>query len=229
MDVPDPRRIPTYGLGESAHYLRVPTATLRSWVVGRPYPVHGGTRFFKPLVALTGSRPPLLSFVNLVEAHVLAAIRRYHEIPLDKVRRALGFVERQRSTPSPLANAAFETDGLDLFIENYGRLVNASSDGQLAMRQMLERHLRRIERDATGLAARLYLFTRRLEPDEPKIVVVDPQIAFGRPVLVGTGVPTAVLADRYRAGESMDDLADDYGCGRTLIEEAVRCELRWAA
>ncbi|MBI5487050.1 MAG: DUF433 domain-containing protein [Deltaproteobacteria bacterium] len=226
---PDPRRIPTYGPVESAHYLRLPAATLRSWVVGRSYPVRGGTRYFKPLVEVKGSKPPLLSFLNLVEAHVLAAIRRSHEIPLDKVRRALDFVERHCCTPNPLANAGFETDGLDLFIEHYGRLVNASSDGQIAMRQMLETHLRRVERDATGLATRLYLFTRRVEPDEPRVVVVDPLLGFGRPVLVGTGIPTAVLADRYRAGESMDELADDYGCDRNLVEEAVRCELRWAA
>jgi uncharacterized protein (DUF433 family) len=55
--------------------------------------------------------------------------------------------------------------------------------------------------------------------------VIDPRISFGRPVLAGTGIPTAVIAERYKAGESMDDLADDYGCQRFEIEEAVRCEL----
>jgi uncharacterized protein (DUF433 family) len=225
----DPRLVPTYGVAESAHYLRLPVATLRSWVVGRPYPVRGGTRYFKPLIEVDPAKPLLLSFVNLVEAHVLAAIRRSHEIPLDKVRRALTFVKQRCCTPHPLANAAFETDGLDLFVQQCGKLINASSDGQIAIRQMLEAHLRRVDRDGTGLAARLYIFTRRVDPEEPRVVVVDPQLAFGRPVLVGTGIPTAVLADRYRAGESMDDLAGDYGCARDLIEEAVRCEMRWAA
>lgn len=225
----DPRLVPTYGVAESAHYLRLPVATLRSWVVGRPYPVRDGTRYFKPLIEVDAAKPLLLSFANLVEAHVLAAIRRSHEVPLDKVRRALSFVEQRCCTPHPLANAAFETDGLDLFVQQYGRLINASSDGQIAIRQMLEAHLHRVERNPRGLATRLFLFTRRGDADEPKVVVVDPRLAFGRPVLVGTGVATAVLADRYRAGESMDDLADDYGCDRTLVEEAIRCEMRWAA
>jgi len=44
-------------------------------------------------------------------------------------------------------------------------------------------------------------------------------------VLAGTGIPTAVLADRYKAGESMRDLSVDYECERDLIEEAIRCEL----
>jgi uncharacterized protein (DUF433 family) len=55
--------------------------------------------------------------------------------------------------------------------------------------------------------------------------VIDPQVSFGRPVLVGTGIPTAVIAGRYKAGESMDALADDYGRQRFEIEEAIRCEL----
>jgi uncharacterized protein (DUF433 family) len=50
-------------------------------------------------------------------------------------------------------------------------------------------------------------------------------VSFGRPVLAGTGIPTAVIAERYKAGESMDDLADDYGRRRLEIEEAIRCEL----
>jgi uncharacterized protein (DUF433 family) len=56
-------------------------------------------------------------------------------------------------------------------------------------------------------------------------VVIDPRISFGRPVLAGSGIPTAVIADRYKAGESVDELADDYGRKRLEIEEAIRCEL----
>ena len=33
-------------------------------------------------------------------------------------------------------------------------------------------------------------------------------------------------ADRYKAGESIADLADDYGEDPLNIEEAVRCELQ---
>ena len=33
----DPRELPTYGIVEAAHYLLIPRATLRSWVVGYTY------------------------------------------------------------------------------------------------------------------------------------------------------------------------------------------------
>jgi uncharacterized protein (DUF433 family) len=170
----------------------------------------------------------LLSFVNLVEAHVLDvldALRREHEIPLQKVRKAILYLSQQLDSRHPLADQCFETDGVDLFIRQYGQLVNISRAGQLAMRKILEAYLRRVERDEAGVVARLYPFTRKRMLDDPKVIVIDPRISFGRPVLAGSGIPTAVVAERYKAGESVDELADDYGRKRLEIEEAIRCEL----
>jgi uncharacterized protein (DUF433 family) len=225
----DPREMPAYSLAEAVHYLRIPLATLRSWVCGRHYPTEGGTRFFKPVIELPNPELRSLSFVNLVEAHVLDAIRREHDIPLPKVRIALDYVKRQFSSRHPLADQKFQTDGVDLFLSRFEKLIVVSAAGQLAMKEMLAAHLRRVEHDATGLAARLYLFTRKREPDEPRIIVVDPWVSFGRPTITGTGITTAIVAERYKAGESVDELAQDYGCQRGHVEEAVRCELALAA
>lgn len=221
----DPRELPSYSIRETAHYLRIPVATLRSWVMGRYYPTEKGLRHFEPIIALPDPKKPLLSFVNLVETHMLDAIRREHNVPLHKVRTALRYIKRQFPSEHPLADQSFETDGSNLFIEKLGQLINVSQEGQLAMRELLDAHLRRIERDPSGLAVRLYLFTRKRTTQEPKVVVIDPMISFGKPVLAGTGIPTAVIAERYKAGESMDELAGDYGRERSEIEEAIRCEL----
>jgi len=221
----DPRELPAYGIAEAAHYLRIPKATLRSWVVGRFYPTEVGRKFFRPLITLPDKRKPFLSFTNLVEAHVLDAVRREHEIPLNKVRTALDYLRRQFPSKHPLADQRFQTDGLDLFVDKYRQLINVSRAGQLAMRNLLEAHLRRIDRDEAGFAVRLFPFTRKRQLEEPRVVVIDPYVSFGRPVLVGTGIPTAVIAERYKAGESVDDLADDYARPRVEIEEAIRVEL----
>lgn len=225
----DPRELPTYAIAEAAHYLRIPRATLRSWVVGRYYPIEKGRRFFKPVISLAGKRNRLLSFFNLVEAHLLDAIRREHEVPLLKVRTALFYLKAHFPSKYPLADQRFETDGLNLFIEKYGQLINISQAGQLAIQSLLEAHLRRIERDPSGFAVKLFPFTRKREPDEPRVVVIDPFVSFGRPVLVGTGIPTAIIAERYKAGESIEGLADDYGRPQLEIEEAIRCELQLEA
>ena len=221
----DPRELPVYGIPEAAHYLRIPVATLRTWVCGRYYPTQQGRQRFKPIIALADTDRFLLSFVNLIEAHVLAAIRRRHRVSFPKVRGALRYLNQHLPSPHPLADQRFETDGLDLFVEQFGKLIAISDEGQLSMRNMLKTYLHRIERDISGLAIKLYLFTRQDDPETaPRVIVVDPHIAFGRPVLVGTRISTEVVYQRFEAGESVARLADDYGRTSEEIEEAIRCE-----
>ena len=97
----DPRLSPAYSVAEAARYLRMPGGTLRSWVVGRWYPVAGQSKRSRPLIHLDDPQKQYLSFINLVEAHVLAAIRRRHGVRLPKVRRALGYVQRQFPVDHP--------------------------------------------------------------------------------------------------------------------------------
>jgi len=227
--ISDLRELPAYGFAEAAHYLRIPVATLRDWVHGRRYGTISGEKHSKPLIELPERRVPAMSFFNLIEAHVLDAIRREHRIPMYKVRKALDYVQKQFPSKHPLAEQRFETDGMELFVSQFGNLISVSQSGQLAVRELLAGHLRRVEHDSAGMAIRLYPFTRKRTLDEPRFVVIDPYLSFGRPVLAGTGLATSVIAERYKAGESIDELADDYGCKRPQIEEAVRCELDLAA
>jgi uncharacterized protein (DUF433 family) len=220
------RRLPAYPFVEAAHYLNLPNSTLRAWCVGQRYAYKGQPRKFMPLIRLDGRPGEGLSFLNLIEAHVLAAIRRVHGVPLPKVRKALGFVSSHLNIERPRARAVFQTDGVDLFVEELGRLVNASQHGQIEMASMLRAHLQRVERDPAGLPVKLFPFTRRQgSGDAPAPIEIDPRIAFGRPVLRGKGVPTAVLADRFKAGDTLQEIADDYVTSTEQIEEAIRCEL----
>ena len=224
----DVRELPAYGVAEAAHYLLVPRATLRSWVAGMSYGSDGERRFFKPVIQPAATSPVALSFINLIEAHVLAAIRRKHRVDMPAVRRAIDFLKKEFGSQHPLADHKFETNGVDLFVERYGQLLSVSEGGQLAVRQLLEAHLRRIDRDDKGFPLRLYPFTRVDESEQPKNIVIDPFISFGKAVITGTGVSTDIVAERFKAGESADELANDYGCAREKIEEAIRCELSLA-
>lgn len=236
------RELPAYPLTEAARYLRMSRATLNTWVHGRFYPTERGRAFFHPLIALPDPERRVLSFVNMIEAHVLSAIRKDHGVALPKVRKALDYVAKNLRVRKPLADQRFLTDGVDLFIEYLDRdlsrnhvayagtavayeFLNVSQQGQLTLREMMVNRLRRIDHNTAGIPIRLYPFTRRGESDQPKMIVMDPDVSFGRPVLAGTSITTAILAERYKAGESMDALAEDYGRSRDEIEEAVRCEL----
>jgi hypothetical protein len=72
----DVRELPAYGVAEAAHYLRIPAATLRAWAVGMSYGSDSERKFFKPVIQPAAKSPVSLSFINLIEAHVLGAIRR---------------------------------------------------------------------------------------------------------------------------------------------------------
>jgi uncharacterized protein (DUF433 family) len=226
----DPRDVPTYTCADVARYLGLPASTVRAWALGTQYSVAGSKRRFKPVIARPDSGSNLLSFTNLIEIHVLSAIRRTHRVSLQKVRETLRFIGEQFPTEHPLARMEWSAHEMDLFVEILGKIFSVTDgSGQVEMREVVEAYLARIERDERGLAARFYPFTRaehadRPLTDQPKVIVIDPRISFGAPVLIGTGIPTQVLASRFKAGESIAALARDYACKRGLIEEAIRCE-----
>ena len=129
----DLRLIPAYTVAEAAHYVRRPEATLRSWVAGRLYPASGKQRRSRPIIRLDDPKRRHLSFLNLVEAHILGAIVSRHGVRLPNVRRALDYVQREFRVERPLIHQEFQTDGLDLFVDRYGAMINASREGQKAM------------------------------------------------------------------------------------------------
>ena len=221
----DPREVALYSVPRASRYLKIPQRTIRDWVMGWKYPTKGSVRQLDPVIKLPQPGVPILSFMNLVEAHVLGGMRRLETVPFPKVRAALNYLEREFPTHHPLADQLFETDGVNLFIRRLDDLINISENGQLEMRELVSGYLRRIDRNINAGAVRLYPFLKK-EPsfDEPKRVMIDPLISFGRPVLVGTGVPTDVIAERFYAGDTFDDLAKDYDITPTQVEEAVRYE-----
>jgi uncharacterized protein (DUF433 family) len=96
------------------------------------------------------------------------------------------------------------------------------SDGQTVMRDVLARSLKRVDRGGDGRVLRLYPWL--LDPKEPRAFEVDPDRSFGRLVLIGTGVPTEMVAQRFRAGESIESIAGDFGMPPARIEQALRWE-----
>ena len=171
----------------------------------------------------------MLSFSNLIEAFVLASMRRVHGVSMQKVRKAVRFVGKDLGFSRPLIHGSFRTDGVNLFVQHANRLLDVSAKGQAVLREVLEESLERIDWEG-DFAARLYPWVREGElKTQPKTIVVDPRRGFGQPVIAGTGIEARVVAGRYRAGESIAVLAEDYRVNFEQIEDAIRCETREAA
>ena len=174
----------------------------------------------------------LLSFANLCELHVLSAIRRQHKISLPKVRGSVEYLRKKLKSARPLIDLEFKTNGIDLFVEYASGLLNVTRQEQEAMRGDFELALDRIERDGAGMPIRLFPFSRgsiaSAADKQLRTIVIDPRLFFGRPVLIRAAVPTEIIIDRFSAGDSVAEMAQDYRVGQAEIEEALRFAQRCA-
>ncbi len=221
----DPVKTGTYTIGEAARYVSAPYSTIFRWTVG------AGTK--DSLVKIPSQKPNLISFMNLTELHLLCAIRREYKISTQKIYNAIEYLkeygesEDERNYPLVCGKLHVDKDRRGLFVRQLGVLVEASRSGQVAMHDLIGLALDRIELDERDIPTKFYPFTRYdIRDNSPKKIVIDPRISFGRPVISGTGIPTNIVAGRYKDGESIRSLSKDYGCPPQDIEEAIRVELQ---
>lgn len=214
-----PEEIPVCSVSNAAAWLSLPVSTARAWALGQ--------RGFERVIDTADPKRALLSFRNLVELHVLSAVRREHHVPLQHVRRAVDFLREELHVAYPLADQQFFACNGELFIEHLGRVLSVSQPRQLAMREVMSAYLRRVERDRTDYPIRLFPFASKDLDAVPRIVI-DPRVQFGRPCLANTGIPTSAIAQRVKAGESIAAVAADFARPPADVEEAIRFELNAA-
>lgn len=210
----DVREFPRYSISEAAFYVRIPATTLVAWTRGQDYLTQTGVhRTFKPLIGLADPRNKFLSFFNLVEAHMLRSTTE-RGVPLKNVRKALEYIHETIPGKHPLLMHDFEVSGKDVFIQHLGHTINATRHGQLAMRKILQKYLERIVRDTCGLPIQVF-------PINSRRLVIDPRFSSGKPVLKDTGITASVLWGRQRTGESVPEIAKDYGLTQLEVKEAI--------
>ena len=160
---------------------------------------------------------------NLVEAHVLRALRSVHGARMGNVRPALSYAEEQLGISRLLLHDELLTSGGELLLQQLDQLINLSRSGQLALRRLLKDCLNRVERDDQRLPFRVYPVLPR-QSANARAISINPRISFGRPVLAGSGVSTRALVDRIDAGEDIAAIAHDYGLAESQIHDAVLYE-----
>jgi uncharacterized protein (DUF433 family) len=215
----DVRDYPSYSIDEVAEYVGVPKRTLRHWISGYKYKTRNGIRLAPPIIKPADPKKNLLSFFNLVEAQVLAATRE-QSVGLTRVRSAIEYLRETAHQDRPLLNCVFETAGQHLFVERIAgsRLknpLNVSLHGQYGFKAILQKYLKRIERDSKGLPTRLYPM-KAGHDTQRKIITIHPYVSAGKPSLRKSGVMAEVIWRRKRAGETERALARDF---KTTVDE----------
>lgn len=205
---PKSHEVANYSSVEAAQYLRLKLEDVRRWV-GE---------------GIVRSPGPGISFLNLLELHILKGLRREFRLPLQRIRRALEEYSETEYYEHPFLDPRLETDGIHLFLHDGDEYLNLNRPGQRGIPQILSTYLQRIYRLANG-EFQFFPFIVGEDAQEPRTIQMSPNIAFGRPVLAQTGIATDVIAGRFRARDSIADLAEEYGVSPALIEDAVRWEL----
>jgi len=143
---------------------------------------------------------------------------------MSRLREALRSAAQEFQIDRLLLSPELRTAAGEVLLERYGRLINLGRAKQLAMRHYFAAHLKRVSWDAQGPAQFFPSFVSVLAmpPQEtPRLIVIDPRVSFGKPVLASRGIRVSAIVSRVDAGEAEDAIAEDYGLTREEVDAAI--------
>ncbi len=168
-----------------------------------------------------------ISFHDLLEVRFVKAFLK-HGVSLQTIRVASEQARAMFNHPYPFTCKRFQTDGKTIFataLETTGetQLLDLVKR-QFAFTKIIEPSLYRgIEFGNNELASHWYPVPRS------KAVVLDPAIAFGKPIVTQGSIRTSILYDAFKAEENKQYVAKLYEVPVGAVEAAIRFEERLAA
>ncbi|HLK60645.1 MAG TPA: DUF433 domain-containing protein [Chthonomonadaceae bacterium] len=214
-----------YSLPEAARLLRMPSATLRTWVEGRSVPSKEGRQvvlpvLHRPLQKVEGET--VLTFQDLIELHFISLFRS-EGVSLQTIRAASERAAVLFRTDHPFAVQRLRTDGKRIFAEltpkdieavRYDKILDELALGQTVIDSLAKSFFRKLDYDAHEV--------RRWWPlGRENRVVLDSERAFGKPIDAKSGVPTHALYRMVRGGESPERVAAWYGVELEAVQAAI--------
>jgi uncharacterized protein (DUF433 family) len=217
-----------YTLPDAAKLLNLPIPRLRTWVIGRTVPDQSsGRKKVYPAGSIKThgiARDRHFSFHTLIELFILAHLRGLG-VSLRVLRQARRELAEREKTPHPFALEGLLTDRKKLLFDlGTKALLELGAGGQTSFEEVVAPFCIRLDFDVTTRMACRY---HPLGKDKP--IIVDPAHAFGRPTIVGTNIVTENVAALIRGGETVEDVASDFGLAPEVVSEVWSFENRLAA
>ena len=158
-----------------------------------------------------------LSFLDLIE---IKFIKYFLEIGIKRseIIKAYKKARKELSMEHPFATK-FTTDGVYIFADNNYQLLGLSAN-QYAFRDFFELY------DGIDFKNEL-VSSWKPYPKDLKNVILDPEIRYGQPVIVGYNILTRTLYDIYIAeNKNINNVKKWYNLPENLIMEAIKFEER---
>lgn len=215
--------VPLFTPREAAQHLGVPRSTLRAWLLNETGP--------GPLVHRVESSQPAgatIPFIAMVEAHVLRALRKLGLNPRE-IRDAVTRLRSDLSTEYALASRRIATDGVTILVDMAPAFESSprwerARDGQLAIPKVFEEYLKFVSWSGRDDYADRLKLPRYQGAD----VIIDPRFSFGQPILQRSKIRVEDIVDAFRAGESSQVIAGEFGVELTEVEAVIRTQLKAA-
>jgi len=171
-----------------------------------------------------------MPFIGFAEAYVLCAFRRAG-VPMQRIRPAARVLAEEIGIEHALASRRLYTDGGEVLYDYAAQrgdqdLVEPTvlRTGQKQFSDLVKDYLRRISYGNDGWVTQL-----QLPAYQHARVIVNPRRGFGLPLVVHGGARVEDLVDRFMAGDTVADIADDFGVPEPEVEDVIRVATRAAA
>lgn len=215
-----------YAPNEVARFTGIPASKISRWFMGHVATGKQYESLWTPSLKTEDGRL-YLSFRDLTEVRVADAFIKRGLSP-QKIRRAIQLAQIELGDSRPLSSARFKTDGRTIFLQ----IANEEGDGerdylldlfksQLAFKRIIEPSLKGV--DFTDSAPSKWWIAGR-----DRHILLDPTRSFGRPIEEDSCVPTAILANAFRAEGSISSAARAYEVPTSSVRRAVEFEKRFA-
>ena len=220
-----------YSPPEAAALIKAPTAEVRRWAFGYSRR-RGGTRIhYDPLIRTDlpeREGQEALTFMELVELMYIKGFRRAGA-PWKLIHEAAAVAARLFQTEHPFAMRKFFADPGGIYAElqeaeGGDSLVRMVGHGQHAFQDVVRPYLGQLEFDPLEVPTRWWPMGREGR------VVVDPQVAFGAPIVAEIGIPTRILAEalnaelEYDPARGLERVAWAYKVPPRHVQTAARFE-----
>lgn len=208
-----------YTVPDAARILGFSLPKMRRWLKGSDAPTNveeSPARYgIDPLGIEGDGVEKHMDFLSLIEIYTVMRLREL-KVSFPTIRRARADLAVRLGVEHPFAAQSLFVDGAKLLTENDDLHYELGTNGQIAIRKVLEPFWARVDFETTTrMAERLHPMGRDSK------VVVEPQRAFGRPIIGGTAITTEALASLFRGGENIEALAQQFDLSEDAIQDAL--------
>jgi len=218
-----------YSFQEAALLTGISTANLRRWLRGYQSGRGEEKRTMPPLwkTELADSELDGLSFHDLLEARFVKAFHQ-HGVSLQTIRIIAAHARELFDSPYPFTCKRFQTDGKTIFAES----LHESGEPELLDLRGKQIVFNKIIRPFLYEGIEFGVDERALRwfPKKNKKVVLDPTIAFGKPIVTDIGIRTDILYEAYLAeGKNKKLVAQQFEVSQQAMDAAIQFEERLVA